>query len=290
MHHFSPLLWLCTLSAAALNTFTALDPTGVYQQYLDDLAPHTPAITAFFNAAQDAVYPWTVLPDPVETVVDDLLPEIIPPIVDPAPEPPPEQAPVSPFTTVDATYFDDALFIGDSHTDGFRDYAGLDNATYYTKNGLTVWSIFEKPFIEQNGKTVTLEQALSNQRFAKIYLMLGINELGSGTTESFAEQYGLVIAKIRELQPEALIFIQSIFHTTQEKSDSTFFKNETIDARNSAIALLADNTNVFYLNVNPVFDDDSGALRADYSGDGVHVMAPYYVEWKDYLFDFGVVR
>ena len=50
------------------------------------------------------------------------------------------------------------------------------------------------------------------------------------------------------------------------------------------------NMTVFYLDLNPVFDDESGALRADYSGDGVHVRAPYYTQWRDYLFQFGVVK
>lgn len=47
MSHFSPLLWLCAVSAAALNSFTALDPTGAYEQYLDALGENTPAIAAF---------------------------------------------------------------------------------------------------------------------------------------------------------------------------------------------------------------------------------------------------
>ena len=37
MSHFSPLLWLCAVSAAALNSFTSLDPTGAYEQYLGAL-------------------------------------------------------------------------------------------------------------------------------------------------------------------------------------------------------------------------------------------------------------
>ena len=42
MSHFSPLLLLCAVSAAALNSFTALDPTGAYEQYLDALGENTP--------------------------------------------------------------------------------------------------------------------------------------------------------------------------------------------------------------------------------------------------------
>ena len=60
MSHFSPLLWLCAVSAAALNSFTALDPTGAYEQYLDALGENTPAIAAFFDAAESGVFPWTI--------------------------------------------------------------------------------------------------------------------------------------------------------------------------------------------------------------------------------------
>ena len=178
-------------------------------------------------------------------------------------------------------------FIGDSHTDGFKDYAGLPNADYLCHNGLTVWSAVEKA--EFPGKQ-TLAQALRGKHYGKIYLMLGINELGAGTAESWAAQYKVLLDEVRELQPDAIIFLQAIFHTTQEKSDTTFFKNSTIDARNAELQKLADNETVFYIDCNPVFDDDTGALTAEYSGDGVHVKAPYYVMWRDYLFQFGVVR
>ena len=62
MSHFSPLLWLCAVSAAARNSFTALDPTGAYEQYLDALGENTPAIAAFFDAAESGVFPATRTP------------------------------------------------------------------------------------------------------------------------------------------------------------------------------------------------------------------------------------
>lgn len=286
MSHFSPLLWLCAMSAAALNTFTALDPTGVYADYLDALGEDTPAIAAFFSAADSGVFPWTI------PGVPDLLPEQ--PETPPEPEtsdvsPEPEE-PVSTFTTVDESYFDDALFLGDSHTAGFHDYAGLRNATYFTKNGITVKEATEKSFVEIDGKKYTLAEALETRQFAKIYILLGVNELGGGTTEGWIGQYQTLLDLVREKQPDAIIFLQSIFHTTQKKSESSYFKNEVINERNAALAELADNKTIFFLDLNPIFDDESGALRSDYSGDGVHVRAPYYVQWRDYLYQFGVVR
>ena len=44
-----------------------------------------------------------------------------------------------PFSTVDLSYFDDALFIGDSRMLGFGMYSGLNNATFYA---VTSFSIF----------------------------------------------------------------------------------------------------------------------------------------------------
>ena len=279
----SLLLPLCLLSAVALNVYPLIDPTGVYGSYLSKLDKKTPPVAAVALAAADGVYPWSekTAPEPPPA------PEPVPaPEPEPEPEPEPDE-PASPFTTVDASYFDDALFIGDSHTDGFKDYAGLPNADYLCHNGLTVWSAVEKA--EFPGRQ-TLAQALRGKHYGKIYLMLGINELGTGTAESWAAQYKVLLDEIRELQPDAIIFLQAIFHTTQEKSDTTFFKNSTIDARNAEIQKFADNETVFYIDCNPVFDDDTGALTAEYSGDGVHVKAHYDVMWRDYLFKFGVVR
>ena len=189
------------------------------------------------------------------------------------------------FVTVDESWFDDALFIGDSHIEGFCDYAGVRNATYYFKRGLDIWSVMNKSFV---GGKQTIPQALSQRQFGKIYIMLGINEIGRGTTESYAAQYADVVAQLRELQPEALIYIQSIFHTSQKKSDSSIYNNDTINARNAAISALADGQHVFFVDCNVVFDDENGALTSTYSGDGVHVKAPYYTMWRDYLLRFGL--
>ena len=118
----------------------------------------------------------------------------------------------------------------------------------------------------------------------------GFMSIGAYTAADWAAQYKSLLDLVREKQPDAVIFIQSIFHTTQKKSDSSYFKNEVINERNAAIAQLADGKTIFYLDLNPLFDDENGALRADYSGDGVHVRAPYYVQWRDELYRFGVVK
>lgn len=291
MTHFSPLLWLCSLSAALLNTYAALDPTGAYADYLDRLDTDSPAITAFFTAAQDGVYPWTIpaLPD-AEDASDAALPEdVTVPAPDETVEPVEPAKPVATMQTVDESYFDDALFLGDSHTDGLHCYAPLENATYFTKNGLSLAQVFTKSYAEVNGQKLLLEEAMTGKSYGKIYLMLGINEVSYESVESYIEQYRAMLETLHTWQPDALLIVQSVLHTTQSKSASSDFKNERIDAYNEALRTLADGETVFYLDINPVFDDETGALKSELSGDGIHVRAPYYTLWRDLLCANGVV-
>ena len=73
------------------------------------------------------------------------------------PTPTPEPTPLQ-FTTVDASYFDDALFIGDSRTVGIAEYGSLKNATYFADVGLNVYVAQTKAVAVKNVGTVTLPQ------------------------------------------------------------------------------------------------------------------------------------
>ena len=48
-------------------------------------------------------------------------------------------------TTVDASYFDDALFIGDSRTVGLKEYGTLNNATFFANTGLSIYDATSDP-------------------------------------------------------------------------------------------------------------------------------------------------
>ena len=196
------------------------------------------------------------------------------------------ETPVWTYVNVDEGYFDDAVFIGDSRTVGLYDYAGLDNAAFYASSGLTIYKLFEDPdgkYKDGNWKE-NIGTALSQRQFSKVYLMIGINEMGTGDVDYFIEHYEEAVAKIKELQPGAIIYLQSILRVTTERSaKGDYINNEGIDARNERIAGLADNERIFYLDINSVVCDESGGLNPEYTFDGVHLKAKYIEIWKDYL-------
>lgn len=200
----------------------------------------------------------------------------------------------SSFTQVQDSYFDDALFIGDSRTVGLYEYGGFqESTTFFAKTSLTIYDLFEEPekFARlSDGKKATLEEALTERKFGKIYIMLGINELGRGTTESFFNVYADAVNRIRMLQPDAVIFIQGIMRVGEEKNNTDkIFNNTNINERNQAISLMADNRTIFYLEVNDAVCDENGNLISEYTFDQIHLKAKYYQLWKDYLFAHGIV-
>jgi|GEM_PF-774713 len=195
-----------------------------------------------------------------------------------------------PFSTVKESYLDDAVFIGDSRTDTLRLYAGWDNATYYVKTGTNIWSILDDE-VTVGKKTMTIEKALTKHKFGKVYIMLGVNELGSGTAESFYQEFKSVVARIHELQPDAIIFVESIMHVTQSVSDSSkTVTNSAINSRNKLLKKLADNVTIYYIDENEALDDKNGTLTDKYTFDGIHLEAKYVQPWKDFILKHGVVK
>lgn len=199
------------------------------------------------------------------------------------------------FTAVGEDYFNDALFIGDSRTVGLASYAGFPEETdFWAVTSTTIHQIFEKPkkIAElDDGRKVTVEEALREKQYGKIYIMLGINELGRGTTGSFFTTYAEAVNQIRLLQPNAVIFIQGIMRVSSEKSGTDpVFNNERINERNSALSMMANQQDIFYLEINDAVCDETGGLVSAYTYDQIHLKAKYYQLWKDYLLLHGIVR
>ena len=189
------------------------------------------------------------------------------------------EAPTEPaqiFVQSDASYFDDALFIGDSRMVGIRDYGTLPNATYFCSVGLASYKI-DSEYIDGN----SFAGILQARQYGKVYIMLGINEVGNNFDYT-VNAYSSMINTIRQYQPNAAVVILANLHVTAG-AQTDAISNDRINYLNASIGQFADNKSVFYLDINPVFDDADGNLRSDATGDGVHVYANYYPTWCEWL-------
>ena len=192
----------------------------------------------------------------------------------------PEEPPADP---VEDTYFDDAVFLGDSRTEGFRLYSGLNTGKYLYATGATVASVFNKSVDTPLGKMPLLD-ALQQMDCGKIYVMLGVNELGWNGTDIFRNQSTKLIERLQADHPDATIVIQSILPVSaKQDAKGSYVNNQRIDAYNQVLQELAETYGVVYLNVAEAVMDEDGYLRADWNFDGVHLNKAGCQAWLDYL-------
>ena len=192
------------------------------------------------------------------------------------------------FTTVGEGYFDDALFVGDSRTNGLEIYDPPSyGADFYCGTSMTIFGVLDST--ESVHGTTGFANVLQAKDYGKVYLMFGINECGYDT-EMFVDSYREVVETVRKYQPNAIIYIQSILYVTQSKENAMpVFASEKLKEKNRAIAELANDRDIFYLEVNDALNDGTDHLPEDYTGDGVHLKASNYKYWKEYLYEHAIV-
>lgn len=197
----------------------------------------------------------------------------------------PAWAPVPASDPVEDSYFDDVAFVGDSRTDGFRLYSGLDRGTYFCVTGETVASATDmENWKTEDGKKISLADAVAAADCGKIYLMLGVNELGWNGTDIFRTHAGSLLQRLKADHPDAEIVVQSLLPVSAEQdAKGSYVNNQRILAYNQVWMELAEENGCDYVNVAEAVTGEDGCLPANMSFDGVHLNRAGCHAWLDYL-------
>ncbi len=180
------------------------------------------------------------------------------------------------FAQSDVSYFNDALFIGDSRTVGIQEYGIFTNSRFFCSIGMSAANI-DNEVIDG----ASFDDLIKNNKFGKVYVMLGINEVGNDFQFTLTK-YRAIIERLKTHQPNAIIYIQANLHVSAS-SENNIINNANINYLNSLFSELADNKKVFYIDINELYDDENGCLTAGYTSDGVHPLAAYYKQWCEWL-------
>lgn len=176
-------------------------------------------------------------------------------------------------------------FIGDSRTQAFLMYTGLDEVVDYTNIGLMVDTAVTKKFVKNsNGEKITILDDLKNRKVDTVYIMLGVNELGWVYSSIFIQKYEELIDKILEIKPGCEVIVQSIIPVTKSKSDNDrIYNNKKIAEYNGLIKEMAERKNIKFIDLVPALTDENGNLPEDASPDGVHLDKEYCSKWLNVL-------
>lgn len=192
------------------------------------------------------------------------------------------------YSIVDEDYFNNSLFIGDSRTEGFMMYKKLKGAIYYCDRTYGVYAGFDvKKDIKGVGE-FTLNEILNKYTFDKIYVCLGMNNVTLNKAHHKKTYYSY-LTHIKELQPNAIIYILSNMHITK-KSKPIDFNNDDINQINNFLKDFADDKTIYYLDTTTIYDDEDGYLKNEYSYDGWHIKIEYYDKYLEFLETHAIVK
>lgn len=243
--------------------------------------------------------PQAAAPEPSPTVA-----ATPPAVTEPAPTPPPaptptpEPEPVYDFSlpapeteaAVEEAYFADAVFLGDSRTDGLKLFGGVNaGASFIEHTGIMVFEVDNpKKGVRVDGKQYSVMDALALRQYGKVYVMYGVNELGYGDDAAFEAEFGSFVDRVRAIQPNAVLYIQNLVSINPEKAAANgqpaYVTNEKIAVYNEILARVAADKRAVLVDVNAALvDPETGVIPKEGTTDGVHFSKDYYKKWYEYL-------
>ncbi len=221
------------------------------------------------------------------------------PTPEPTPSPTPEPTPAYPLyefgtaleesePVADDTFFDTAVFLGDSRTEGLQLFSGLKNGTFYWARGMSVFRADSNDYrvFDVDGEQLTLVGTLSKKQYESVYIMIGINELGY-PAERYEEGMAALIDKVIAAQPNAVIYLQTLppvnDAVARQNGLASYINNAQVDLFNEAIVRVAREKKVVLLDTASAYRGADGQLPAELASDGAHFVYSGYTIWADYL-------
>lgn len=188
---------------------------------------------------------------------------------------------------VDDSYFADALFVGDSLCDGVRVYQEVfPGYRTATKIGLGIEQLLYDEFYSlSDEQKLSAIDHVSTMQPAKLYIMIGTNDILWNEPAKMAASYGAFIDEVLVRLPSCKIIVQSIPPTTADTaSKRTMMSQERIKAFNEELKQLAIDKGVYFLDVYSVIVGEDGYMRTEIAApDGIHMQPSGYALWCNYM-------
>lgn len=190
-----------------------------------------------------------------------------------------------PGNVTDDKFFDSAVIIGDSRTEGLSLYTGMSNLDAFYSKGLNIEKVMTDEVVTtDDGSMITVLDALKLKEYKSIYISFGINELGWVYDYLFIDAYKTFIDEVRAIEPEATIYVENILPVSAELSkEDDIYNNPNIENFNKLLKeMCEEDGDIIYLDVASSVAVD-GVLPADASTDGRHCNKDYCEKWLNYI-------
>ena len=132
-------------------------------------------------------------------------------------------------------------------------------------------------------------KAVTDGKPSKIFLLTGANDISHHlSADSIAAAIIDLVNTIHELTPNTKIYVQSILPINNSfgRYKNMIDKEPVVSDINAILSNYFSNSEFTWLNVSPLFADEDGNLRKDYTNDGLHLLGAAYLVWRDFLLPY----
>ena len=227
----------------------------------------------------------TATPAPTPELAPEPTAEPTPePTPDPTPEPTPDMSPLG------AEFFNDAVFLGDSTSHKLEVYTyghdDIGEPDFITQSSYSVRNaVYNKGKIYFSGKTVPLGDLIEKTGATRLFILLGMNDLGILGVDRTMENWEIFYDMLREMNPTIDIYIQSLT-PMYGAAQSPTLNNAMIDEYNERLRAFAEEKGCCFVEIAQVFKDEDGNLIDALTEDHyVHFNTEGCVLWAQALRD-----
>ncbi len=169
------------------------------------------------------------------------------------------------------------VLLGDSITEGF-DVPKYFPGRRVLNRGIGADVIGNAlPDDDPRGVLRRLDESVFDCAASDVFLLIGINDLGSGRTPDVMEQgYRQILERIKKQAPAVRVHVQSVLPTRDKHAQH----NANVLDFNQRLQKLASEFEYDYLDVHALMADDKGELKAKFTGDGLHLTDEAYKLWQ----------
>ena len=124
------------------------------------------------------------------------------------------------------------------------------------------------------------------QQPSKIFMMVGINDLGRGLpVEVIVNNYRRIIDRLKAGLPKATLFVQSVLPLNEEIIKYPYLKGKNVKVKelNEELKKLALQYGLTFINLHEALADAKGELKKEFTMDGIHLKTDAYLAWVEYL-------
>ncbi len=169
------------------------------------------------------------------------------------------------------------VLLGDSITEGF-DVTKYFSGRRVLNRGIGADVIGnEMPTNDNRGVLKRLNESVFDCAATDVFLLIGINDLGSGRKVEVMEQgYREILKRIREKAPAVRVHVQSVLPT---RGNYTKHNAPVLDF-NARIRKLATEFGCDFIDLHKLMKDEQGELKAEFTRDGLHLNDAAYLIWR----------